>query len=169
MTLSTRVGHVIPPMQLIWHTTDIPLYITRNLDWTPQCGARFSRPIIYPRFSIEQTWECLGRFARSPIMDTAVDIFTPLAVLVRGNNIRTDPITLPCLLARAGNKYKAYKIRSTELVYVENVQKADLVSLRSFNNESKLQQTEWKKFTVDSKFVIKGGLQTARYKMPQIS
>ena len=22
---------------------------------------------IYPRFSIEQTWECLARFARSPI------------------------------------------------------------------------------------------------------
>ena len=23
---------------------------------------------IYPRFSIEQTWECLARFARSPII-----------------------------------------------------------------------------------------------------
>ena len=32
---------------------------------------KFARTIIYyniyPRFSIEQTWECLARFARSPI------------------------------------------------------------------------------------------------------
>ena len=25
----------------------IYIYITRNLDWTPQCGARFARPITY--------------------------------------------------------------------------------------------------------------------------
>ena len=42
-----RVGYVIPPTQLIWHTrhTDIHIYLTRNLDWTPQCGASFTRPI----------------------------------------------------------------------------------------------------------------------------
>ena len=27
MTLSMRVGHVILPTQLIWHTTDLPTYI----------------------------------------------------------------------------------------------------------------------------------------------
>ena len=46
-----------PTNQFDWsvsraYVINIYIYITRNLDWTPQCGARFARPII----SLQQRW-----------------------------------------------------------------------------------------------------------------
>ena len=45
LTLSMRAFGPRNSAYAFWTTTDIYVYITRNLDWTPQCGARFARPI----------------------------------------------------------------------------------------------------------------------------
>ena len=52
---------------------------------------------IYPRFSIEQTWECLARIARSPIMVRATSVYSagvPYAV-----RFTTAAVKIPIPLA----------------------------------------------------------------------
>ena len=69
--------HVIPrDLTYDRHTDNIHIYITRNLDWTPQCGARFARPImgnywLWPTFRMTVQFSKLGAWVTLPLLSYA--------------------------------------------------------------------------------------------------